>query len=203
MRKILIILTLLALPALASPQGEFMVGEYDGEDFNLAISFQGKRAEIRSLDSDWKKESELEELGGGLYRFTVPFPDADQHVTLIELSRDEFVLASPKESKVLRGYRKRSFPRGLNGAWRLEGKEQGMVFQDSKVTLLDGKETLEGRVFPLSAEGPVHRLILHSADAPGEAILLNFVLLDQNSLLVWDDDDGDTKRFFREGWMAK
>ena len=202
MRKLLLLLVLLTIPTLATPRGQYLVGEYDGESFELLLSFSGQKVTVKSLLQDWEHTDRLEKVGKHLYKFRVKSPGQSHQVTLIEMSKEEVVLSSPEENEVLRAVRLRDFPRELKGTWRVPGEGQGLSMEGSKVLLIDGEEQIEGKAYPLASKGAVHRLILASPSSPQEAILLNFVLLDRNHLLVWDEDDGETKRFEREGWMT-
>jgi hypothetical protein len=202
LKRLILLFWLLAVPLTAAPQGHFLVGEQDGEEFVFSLDFEGDSVVVKTLEGEpWTHQTSLERTGEDLYRFVIDFPDGKQEVTLIHTGEDELVLSSADETSVLRGFRVETFPSWLNGRWNLEDGESGLSFEDDTATLYQQDEEVMGKVFPLSSRGPVARVILMEAGA--NSVLLHLVRLDDNTLLVWDHDDGNTKRFTRQGWMTK
>ena len=199
MRYFLLIL-LLTAPLIAQPRGSYLVGEHDGEDFLFKLRFQRRSVTIESLKSDnYRGKTDLEKVQSKVYRFEMPFPEEKKPVYVIQASKEEIVLTSPEEGEALRGYRERELPRWLNGKWTIEDGDKGIEFHDGVVTLHRGSESIKSVVYGLAPQGPVTRIILFKGKEPEvtRSVLLHLILVDE-TLMVWDQDDGKVKRFRRE-----
>lgn len=198
----LIILLLLLAPAFATPRGEFLFGESDGEDFVFRAHFEGETVRLQPLSGGPDITSALTELRGGVYGFNVDWDGKKHQMTLVEIDHTELLLVSDKEKEALKGWKVSSESSILQGRWSEEGRDgHSFTMDGQEMKLLDNGKSKEVRVYHLKSSGKTMRMILMD---PGElskdGILLNYVQVDDNSVLMWDLDDGDTKLFHRSGW---
>lgn len=206
--RISLVLTVLCLfltPAWAGPHGDFLFGESDGEDFVFQAVLKSDTIQLTPLNGDTDISAPLKELRDGVYTFEVEWDDKRHQMTLVEIDRSELLLVSDHEKEALRGWRISSKPSLLQGRWTEEGSEDhSFSMQGQEMKLLGGGKEKKVRVYPVASDGRASRMVLLDPENGGEdGILLNYVLLTENSVLMWDQDDGKTKRFHRSGWLSK
>jgi len=196
--KTCILFLLLTAPLLAQPQGRFLLGEFDGESFEFLINIEGETLTLETLeDEPWSEEIRLSTKGDGVSQFLITFPEEEpKPVTLIELSGDEIVFSSPTEGTVLQGFRLEPLPDWLQGVWRSRELKETIEFKGENAILGRESEQFETKVIGLAPRRNVARLALLDSDPHRESVLLHFALV-EDTLLVWDLDDGKVKRFTR------
>jgi hypothetical protein len=195
------LLLLLSIPALCHPTGEFLAGEFDGEDFKFRLIFQDNEVVVHSLEEGWTETCELRDAGSDRHTFTLSRDSESMEVTVFQAADDELVFRSSTKGSVLKGWKTTVKPSWLTGKW-VDDEGRAFTFSPDGLTLKKGSETHKVEMFALTSQRSIARLILVPEDMVKESILLHFVLLDQNEMLVWDLDDGDVKSFTRDGWLA-
>jgi len=198
MKNFLWLLLLLLTPAAAQPQGEFLVGTHDGEGFFFTLNFHDQSVRMQSANEALNGEAKLEKVTDGVFRFQLERPDETAQITIIEVNQDEIVVASPAESEVMRGLKVASIPEWLTGSWNLEGTQEGVTFTEQGAVIHKKSGEVEATIRAVASDGPISRLLVIQGPAAQDSKLYSFILTDNDSMLIWDHDDGQTKRLVRQ-----
>lgn len=201
MRKLVLLwLFILSLPVLAHPTGEFMVGDFDGEEFLFRALFQDGMALVSSSREGFTSQSPLRDAGANRHTFTLNLEEKSFEVTVFRSSDDELVFYVPQWKAVMKGWKRAEKPSWLEGRWEAED-QRAFVFSDKRLSLEKRDATFEVDVFPISTQPAITGLILQN-EAKNVSVLLYFARVDSNQMLVWDHDDGQVRRFTRRTWLA-
>lgn len=190
--------------AWAGPQGTYLVGETDGEDFQFFATLARGSIELRPFSGGETLSAKLIELRDGVQGFELDWDGKHHQLLLITVNQDEFFLVSDKERTALKGWRAGELPSWLQGEWAEPDEKSSFVMKGTSMLLRQGSKEKAAMAYPLVSLGKTWRMIVAAPEGSSggrEGVLLNFTRVDDNTVVFWDEDDGKVKRFYRKGWL--